>query len=340
MESLNFSEEIFEKMRKQDKNSIIVSGDEPVSIVHINTIIKKISDQNNVENINIDIDTSTNTSQLKEKLSNDSLFSSNSVYKINILSNKINVEIKSLLISLVETYGEDQFYIFFFKQNLKELRKITWIKPLIEKSKIIEAAEPTQNIIKESIKQRAKFHKLNLTNDAINIFCELTERNFLLVENEIIKLSLIFGNAEINHKTLLNHLSNGSKYDVFDLINASMTGNRKMVLKTTKCLHDNGVQPIAVNGLFAWIFKAIIRLKSSNIVSPSYDDFIKLRIFGTTQMIIKKSLSSLSQRQIEMILMRIKDIDLICKGINYGDAWLELNRLSFGLSRLLNKSRI
>ena len=67
---------------------------------------------------------------------------------------------------------------------------------------------------------------------------------------------------------------------------------------------------------------------------------MKMRIFGSSQMLVKSSLNTLSKRQIEKVLIRIKNIDLICKGIISGDPWLELNRLSFGLARILSKSKV
>ena len=48
----------------------------------------------------------------------------------------------------------------------------------------------------------------------------------------------------------------------------------------------------------------------------------------------------MTKNQIEGVLSRIKNIDLICKGIKNGDPWLELNRLSFGLARIHNKAKV
>jgi DNA polymerase III delta subunit len=71
---------------------------------------------------------------------------------------------------------------------------------------------------------RADFYSLSFTDGAIEMLSQLTLGNFLLVENELIKLQLIFDKTEINEKKLINHLSNGTKYDSFDLINASLLG--------------------------------------------------------------------------------------------------------------------
>ena len=64
---------------------------------------------------------------------------------------------------------------------------------------------------------------------------------------------------------------------------------------------------------------------------------MELRIFGTTQALVRTSLDKLTSNQVEASLIKIKEIDLICKGMCIGDSWLEINRFAFGISRLFNK---
>ncbi|MGE4597218.1 MAG: DNA polymerase III subunit delta, partial [Methylophilaceae bacterium] len=63
----------------------------------------------------------------------------------------------------------------------------------------------------------------------------------------------------------------------------------------------------------------------------------KLRIFGNSQTLVLNALKGLSASQINASLNKIKEIDLICKGILVGEPWLELNRFSFGIARIMNK---
>ena len=63
----------------------------------------------------------------------------------------------------------------------------------------------------------------------------------------------------------------------------------------------------------------------------------ELRIFGSSQGLVRNSINKLSSKQIEASLIKIKEIDLICKGLKIGDPWLEINRFAFGISRLFNK---
>ena len=340
MHSLNFSEIIIEKARMKGKNAILIVGEEPVIKKHINNVIQKFSNQNNLEQIRINIESAKKLNTINAKFTNDTLFSQGSILKISISTGKINEEIKKFLISEALKKETNNFFIFFFKQNLKDFSKLSWPKPLKDISITLEASEPTPKNFKEMVSLRADFYSLSFTDGAIEMLSQLTLGNFLLVENELMKLQLIFDKTEINEKKLINHLSNGAKYDSFDLINASLLGNKKITINSLRCLYENGVDPLSVNSLFAWIFKAIAKFKAKNIISPHYNEFMRMRIFGSSQVLVKNTLNTLSKNQIETILIRIKDIDLICKGLNKGDPWLELKRLSFGLSRIVNKSKV
>ena len=95
-----------------------------------------------------------------------------------------------------------------------------------------------------------------------------------------------------------------------------------------------------INGLYAWIFKAIANIKISKNGQYTQNDFLKLRIFGPSQNLVINCVNNLSVKQIEASLNKIRDIDLICKGLITGSPWLELNRFVIGLSRILSNSKV
>jgi len=142
---------------------------------------------------------------------------------------------------------------------------------------------------------------------------------------------------DIDVKELLSHISNGSKFDSFKLLDYCMSGQIKKTAQALSYFEEQGIEPLMLNGMFSWVFTAISKLKFSSDSSVTNSKLIELRIFGTTQELVRSSLNKLSSNQIEASLVKIKEIDLICKGIHTGDPWLELNRFAFGISRLFNK---
>ena len=113
MQSLNFSELIIEKARKQGKKGILIIGEEPVIKKHINNVIQKFSFQNNLEQIRIDVESSTKLEIINAKFTNDSLFSEGSILKISISTGRISEEIKKFLISEVQKKDTNNFFIFY-----------------------------------------------------------------------------------------------------------------------------------------------------------------------------------------------------------------------------------
>ena len=105
-------------------------------------------------------------------------------------------------------------------------------------------------------------------------------------------------------------------------------------------LEEEGMEPLMINGLYAWIFRAIANIKINNNGQYVQNDFIKLRIFGSSQNLVINCINNLSVKQIEASLNKIKDIDLICKGLLLGNPWLELNRFVTGIARILCKAKV
>ena len=161
--------------------------------------------------------------------------------------------------------------------------------------------------------------------------------NLLSAENELIKLSLIGLGDNIDIKKLISHVSNGSRFDSFKLLDYCMSGQMQKTAQALSYFEEEGIEPLILNGMFSWIFTAISKLKFSADSSVTTSKLIELRIFGTTQELVRASLNKLSSKQIEASLIKIKEIDLICKGLHIGNSWLEINRFVFGIARLFNK---
>ena len=333
------SEAQIDKLRSNNKNCIILLGSEPViknytlSLCH-NYFKKK---EYGIESISIN--SSTEANDLKPIFSDGSLFNSNNLYKILVSKGRISDDIKSFITQLLINKSDD-FYIINAEADSKDFKKSSWYKSLQKFSITTEANEPNSTDIIELIKARAKLHGLNLTDEAINLITELTEGNLLAAENEIIKLSLLHNVNTISAGEISALLSNNSKYDGFKLIEFSLKGKISETHKAITHLEDEGIEPLMINGLYAWVFRAISNIKISKDGQYTQNDFLKLRIYGPSQNLVINCINNLSVKQIEASLNKIKDIDLICKGLLIGDPWLELNRFVIGLSRILSKPKV
>ena len=336
MEAILAPRNILKKLQDSKKNSLIILGNEPVVSNHIKKDIKESTDIEKFEYQPITIDSSLKIEKLQPIFENNSLFSNKILFNINIPGGKITEEIKKFFIKVISENTEN-IHVFHFQNNTKDLLKSAWFKDIKKSALQFDAKEPSINQIENAVKIRANFHKLNLDSESISLLSNLSLGNLLVAENELIKLSLIDSNNDINVKKLISLMSNGSKFDTFELLNFCMTGNSKKTAQALIYFEEEGIEPVMLNGLFSWIFNAISKLKFSLNEPITNKKLMELRIFGSSQELVSKAIKKLSKKQIEASLLKIKEIDLICKGLRTGDPWLELNRFAFGISRLFDK---
>jgi len=333
------SEAEIDKLRSSHKNCIIIIGGEPVVTNHTISLCQNYFKKKNFGIEPITINSITKANELVPLLSDGSLFNNNILYKILVSGGRIADEVKQLITQSLMNKSDD-FYLISVETDPKNFKKSAWYKSLQKFSFISEANEPNTTEIIKSIKIRAGLNGLDLTDEAINLIAKFTEGNLLTAENEIIKLSLLHHGKTISVKEISALLSNSSKYDGFKLIEFCLKGKISETHKAVTHLQEEGVEPLMINGLCAWIFRAIANIKISKEGQYTQNDFLRLRIFGPSQNLVINCINNLSVKQIEASLNKIRDIDLICKGFLIGDPWLELNRFVIGLSRILSKANV
>ena len=330
---------ILSDLKENKKNCLVIVGKEPIQICTIKDDINKSCQKNSIDKIPIKVENGIDLNQLDHTFNNQSLFSSQIIYEFEVPDGIIKKEIKE---SILKKIGEhtDSYFIFYFKKDFKEFKKQNWYEILKHLSQIIIAEEPNTEQITQAIKDRAHFRQVKLTDEAKKLLTNYSMGNLMQAENDIKKLKLIYDKQEVDESMLLSLITNGSKYDGFNFIEHCINGDMKKTNEAAQYLKEEGVQPLMINGLFAWFFKAVSRIKLSSNQSINTNVLMKLRIFGTSQNLASQTIRSLTAKQVVACLNKIQEIDQIGKGIKMGDPWLEINRFSMGIAKMMNRGMI
>jgi len=327
---------ILTELKENKTNCLVIAGKEPIQICTIKDDINKSCQINSIDKILIKVENGIDLNQLDHTFNNQSLFSSQIIYEFEVSDGIIKKEIKE---SILKKIGEhkDSYFIFYFKKDFKEFKKQNWYEILKRLSQIIIAEEPNTEQITQAIKDRAHFRQVKLTDEAKKLLTNYSMGNLMQAENDIKKLKLIYDKQEVDESMLLSLITNGSKYDGFNFIEHCINGDMKKTNEAAVYLREEGVQPLMINGLFAWFFKAVSRIKLSSKQSINTTILMKLRIFGTSQNLATQTIRSLTAKQVVACLNKIQEIDQIGKGIKMGDPWLEINRFSMGIAKMMNR---
>ena len=327
---------ILTELKENKTNCLVIAGKEPIQICTIKDDINKSCQINSIDKILIKVENGIDLNQLDHTFNNQSLFSSQIIYEFEVSDGVIKKEIKE---SILKKIGEhkDSYFIFYFKKDFKEFKKQNWYEILKHLSQIIIAEEPNTEQITQAIKDRAHFRQVKLTDEAKKLLTNYSMGNLMQAENDIKKLKLIYDKQEVDESMLLSLITNGSKYDGFNFIEHCINGDMKKTNEAAVYLREEGVQPLMINGLFAWFFKAVSRIKLSSKQSINTTILMKLRIFGASQNLATQTIRSLTAKQVVACLNKIQEIDQIGKGIKMGDPWLEINRFSMGIAKMMNR---
>ena len=327
---------ILTDLKKNKKNCLVIVGKEPIQICTVKDDINKSCQNDSIDKILIKVENGIDLNQLDHTFNNQSLFSSQIIYEFEVSDGIIKKEIKEYILKKISEHT-DSYFIFYFKKDFKEFKKQNWYEILKHLSQIIIAEEPNTEQITQAIKDRAHFHQVKLTDEAKKLLTNYSMGNLMQAENDIKKLKLIYDKQEVDESILLSLITNGSKYDGFNFIEHCINGDMKKTNEAAQYLKEEGVQPLMINGLFAWFFKAVSRIKLSSNQSININVLMKLRIFGASQNLASQTIRSLTTKQVVACLNKIQEIDQIGKGIKMGDPWLEINRFSMGIAKMMNR---
>ncbi len=203
----------------------------------------------------------------------------------------------------------------------KKSQSSAWAKSLEENGVMVVEKPIPLNSMPKWIQSRANDSNLQIKNDAAQLLAEKTEGNLLAATQEIIKLTLLYPNREIGLKEMETSISNASKYGIFDLSNAFVSGNKNRTFQIIESLKSEGAQPT----LILWALTKEI----NNLYKVMEDNSTK-NIWGPRHYLesLTKRVNQLTKREIKQSLLEIAEIDASIKGLSSKNPWQAIRDLA------------
>jgi len=330
--------DLFSKLNSEKKNKIILNVNESVQA---NLYLSQIYNSRKKYNINIQkiiLDKKSQAKELINLTSGNSLFEESFFFIFIIKDLRLSDDIKDYLTDLFLS-NHDDFILLQYEGESKDFLKSTFYKTISTNALCLSALEPRTYEFKKILTDLLGFYNINLSSDGLNFLEQISQGNLTYANNALKKLELIYENNSINEKDLLLCLTDNSKYDGFSLINSCFSGNLSQTKKIINFLKEQNTDPILINGLLSWFFTPLLKLKINKLPLTS-DVLIKYRIFGDSQNLMRFAIKHLTIKQIEASFNKICEIDLIAKGVKYGDAWSEIDKFISGITFIISKRKI
>ena len=236
----------------------IISGDEPLQLMEAADEIRQFARQLGYdERLVLDTSTGFQWDELLQENASLSLFSSRRIIELKLGNSKPGIEGGKVLVNFSEQTFADNVLIITSAKIDKKTQQSKWYKAL-EKTGIAIQVWPIEIMqLPDWIKQRARKKNKHISQPAATLIAERIEGNMLAASQEIDKLCLLFEKNDIEIDDVLSVVTDSTRFDVFKLIEAALTGNVKRVVHMLRGLQGEGVDPAAVYGAMLWEYRRL-----------------------------------------------------------------------------------
>ncbi len=266
-----------------------------------------------------------------------SLFASRRLLEIHIPSGKPGTDGSKALQAYVANLPPDTLTLITLPR-IDRKDQGAWFRTLEESAVMILVYPVELEKLPAWIGRRLAAQSQQADSEILEFISSQVEGNPLAAHQEIQKLGLLLPPGRLDAEAVRVAVLNVSRYDAFQLGDAILAGDTERAARVLDGLRAEGVQPLALLGMLAWLLRGVTRVKAAEVRGENMANAMQqAKIWGDRQALVKRALNRLELRHLYAAMQKMADIDKIAKGVAQGEPWLELGRLALGLARMGKK---
>lgn len=334
-------EQLGAHLEKELRPLYVLTGDEPLSLREgVDAIRQAARKQGYDERQSFTAERSFNWQQLTASGQSISLFSSRRLLEVHLPSGKPGNEGSKALQEYCSRLPGDTVTVITLPKLDRDGTASAWFKALESTAVVIPLQTVDIDHLPHWVGRRLQAQGQQADPATLEFLANQVEGNLLAAHQEIQKLGLLFGAGPLEAEAVREAVLNVSRYDVFQLGDALLEGDVARTAKVLQGLEAEGVQPLALLGVLAWLLRGVTRVKLAESRGENLASAMQqAKIWGDRQAQVKRMLARVSLRQLQAAMLKMAEIDKISKGIAQGKPWLEISRLCIGLARAGTRRR-
>lgn len=298
----------------------LVFGDEPWQKNNSLATIKCHAQQQGFnEVIRFSGDNKFDWQQIIDEYQSLSLFSNQRIIEVEFTTVKIGDNGNKILLALSELIAQNkalQDVIFIFHgpklDGASANRK--WFKTLTQAGCYLPLYDIETKGLPSWLHNQAKAANVNLSAELSSLLIELFEGNLLALEQELQKLSLLFGSKQISLSDAEQLVIKQAKFNPFQIVDALLQGNCKKCLTMLDQLQQEGIAAGQVIWVFQKEFNQLYLMLDKLAQGSQLNDIYKeYRVWDKRKPLYQHALTHITFKNIKRARSRLADIDLISK---------------------------
>jgi len=312
----------------------LITGDEPLISEECSDLLRaSLQKQGFSEREVMHIDASFNWEYLLECANALSLFAEKKVIELRLGSQKLNKVASQILQQYLANPAPDNVIMMLADKLDIGVKKSAWFKAVEQHGVVVEIWPIDSTQLPQWLRSRASSLGLTLDRDATQLLCDRIEGNLLAARQELDKLSLLYPGQTLNADTVIDAVSDSSRYDIYGLTDAAIQGQAARTQKILQVLRQEGTEPPVLLWALSREIRTLLTIQQGLNNGTPYDTLCQReRIWGKRKQQMRQAANRCSAILLMAQLERCFHIDQMIKGARFGDLWLELSSISLALA--------
>ena len=262
------------------------------------------------------------------------LFAEQKWLEIHCFTNKIGKTGIEILQQLAENPPENVAWLITFPKLERAQLQSKWFTTLSQHGMVLEAKPIVGVALSAWINERLQQNGYDAETDAVSLFAERVEGNLLAAKQELDKITLLYPQGHlITASEAEQVIAQVSRFDVFQLASAWMSGDARRTLRLLDSLQADNDEPVLLLWALTEDLRMLIRLTATLKQGKSVASVRnELRLWGDKQTLAPQVLTRISTTHLIQALQTCAEIDRQIKGVSEGNAWGTLRQLVMHLA--------
>lgn len=322
-------EQLSQHLKKPLLPIYLITGDELLLVQETLSSIKQ-SAQNAGFDDRILIEATNNEAwqQLTQETHNLSLFSNKRIIECRIPQAKFGDNGGKTLQNYVQHIPSDTVLIIVTTKLTAQQQNTAWFKAIDKVGVVIQIWPINDQQLPVWLKQRVNQAGLQIDNNALQLLQNHVQGNLLAAAQEIEKLQLLYGHAQINEQQMAEAITGNNRFNLFELADHLLSGNRDRCLQILQYLQHEGNEPVLILWSITRELRTLVTMAYAITQGTTLMHSLEIaHVREQRKAITQQALKRYNYQQWLMLLNKSVQVDRVIKGMQIGNVWDELQQL-------------
>lgn len=301
----------------------LVAGDEPLMVNEAVDAIRAGARERGFGERELHVATAGfDWQELTGSSANLSLFAEKRIVELRLPTGKPGRQGGASIVELLRNAGDDLLILISAPKLDRSAAASKWAKAVESRGALVQVWPVDLRELPAWISQRMRKAGLKPDRNAVKIVADRVEGNLLAADQEIEKLRLLHGEGEVTGDDVNRAVVNSSRYDVYKMADAAVSGDAKRALRILDGIRAEGLEAVIV----VWALTRELRVLGSladrvQTGAELGSALQKCGVWRNRQSIVRSCVARHRAEDFYQLLKVARRADAAAKGQSGEDAW-------------------